>query len=1026
MDIYDFDPYDTNQDLGAGTPILEDAFDFDPYDEPQASAEKVVSEPEDVEVSDLDISALLGPHQLWAPEEYAAAGVHGGSARKLSGSFVAPLITAARGYKSFDASTRVEAFKAIDTGGVKQRRTLSNALDDGDVLMMPWHSIDPDDAVSVQFRPDVIRDPENEPKYQFVGGSATPLAIHPATPRKWLQDSPVVFIVEGLLKGDAALTGWLIDRGVPREALGYTGGDAQQILEGILARIPADEAVSIVSIAGCHNYRQNPEWSMLRLKGREAWIGIDGDLATKRAVWDAAKGLHDLLEKKLNGSKRKGKRPRVLVLPAHNVVHGETVREERLGVDDYLAGHGSWADMVGLLEDAMPERPARLGASIRVEADMCSISEYRDHEDPARAGWHVAVPIGGRVVRKVDTRTPTDAERATGRLGEGVPTGVSDRATIEIEVATMTPDGQKVTGVITGPMAILDYHPEQWDRQGAVIPAIIRGSSNWPPRGPAGLTFVSGIKLSYYDAPSVVRWEAMGYVPTASGVPDFIVGSQVVGSDESLSGLTGDLLDSCERFGLRGDHGAAYDDPGFQAEIKDAIETYLDYAIIRQPWADQRYAAAAIAAGIRPAIPMPNSAVLYCSGPPNSGKTFSSEVAAGFWQAYPGSLTKPLGSAEDSPTFVELSMSRSLLWLHDDVAPSASKVKADNDAARAGTIVRFKFNGTAPGRATADRKIRSRNTPAALLILTAENELRAPSERQRALVCHYRKGVLNPSREPTDAILALLRRGDHQHSLAPNRIILGLIARFRHEVAKRGWAQVQQEIRENISKASSRATQSMGGEASATRHDDKAADFNIGLGYLRVMAREVGCEDWVLDAISRLQDGIIALAEDGRVASIASSPGQSLIEALRGALSRGRAFVAHAEDSGRPPSDQPQVNQALGWSRTPGGNHGEWQHRNTGDQIGWLMYDEGEPFVMFDSRAAFNVAKFVYPDLILDGQTQASSWSSATSEGLGLRRLLAGSRTVNTARKFVGGVRRSGYPVPLASLFPDMAAGPPD
>ncbi len=74
-------------------------------------------------------------------------------------------------------------------------------------------------------------------KYEFLAGSPATLDVHPATPAGWLDHTPTAVITEGVLKGDAVLTGLLRGNGVPDTDLEFDGtGDPIDRLRRLLLR----------------------------------------------------------------------------------------------------------------------------------------------------------------------------------------------------------------------------------------------------------------------------------------------------------------------------------------------------------------------------------------------------------------------------------------------------------------------------------------------------------------------------------------------------------------------------------------------------------------------------------------------------------------------------------------------------------------------------------------------------------------------------------------------------------------------
>jgi hypothetical protein len=161
------------------------------------------------------------PGMLWPPGAYHCIADDGVGAEKLSASAVAPLVAAARGYESVTPAGLRDAAARLRVGVLNGRAgaQFKSIVGRNGALMLPWHSPAtarravagrrPLPAVA-QFRP---VDPRTDPdtgrvvKYEFLAGAPTTLDVHPATPPGWLDHTRTAVITEGVLKGDALLTG---------------------------------------------------------------------------------------------------------------------------------------------------------------------------------------------------------------------------------------------------------------------------------------------------------------------------------------------------------------------------------------------------------------------------------------------------------------------------------------------------------------------------------------------------------------------------------------------------------------------------------------------------------------------------------------------------------------------------------------------------------------------------------------------------------------------------------------------------
>ncbi|MGJ9402878.1 hypothetical protein [Arthrobacter sp. KK5.5] len=312
----------------------------------------------------------------WVATDYTyTLGATSHGATKLAESAVAPLVAAARGYRTATPSTAADAAKTVL--GIEDMRTgagkkLKEAAATGDALIMPWYSCTqvfeaatngrPPERTTYQIRPanpepdtkNKLRKYLNEARVETVIGS------HPATPACYL-DAQLIVVAEGLLKAEAALTAYLIANGATRAELANEHGGnmyaAQAALTAAMERIPAEDRVLVVEIIGCQNWRGKKDWATLALKNRAVWIAMDADVQNNPYVWDAA---YDILSHVSN----KGAEPSVLLLPG---------AEGKTGVDDFIAAGGRWSDLENLAVATLPERPGIKGRPARIASGVSDI-----------------------------------------------------------------------------------------------------------------------------------------------------------------------------------------------------------------------------------------------------------------------------------------------------------------------------------------------------------------------------------------------------------------------------------------------------------------------------------------------------------------------------------------------------------------------------------------------------------------------------------------------------------------------------
>lgn len=301
----------------------------------------------------------------WTADHYR--GILGGATgiTKLAESAVSPLVAAARGYSSATKASREAAALELGvTGGFRAGRgyMLGQATVAGEALVMPWYSLTAVTtaattghdltATTYQARPQVpgkAKAGKKSPKYLMPKGEGTVVATHPSTPMEWITGAPAFMVVEGLIKADAALTAQLRGVATYEELTNIhygLGAAARASLTEIMGRLPAGDRCLIVEIPACWTWTEKGDWYSLPAEGREAWIGLDGDLATKNQVWSAAKAMYTYLRKKGASAVK------VLALP---------VTDTSNGIDDFMAEGGTWSGALDLLGELPPVRRSPVG-----------------------------------------------------------------------------------------------------------------------------------------------------------------------------------------------------------------------------------------------------------------------------------------------------------------------------------------------------------------------------------------------------------------------------------------------------------------------------------------------------------------------------------------------------------------------------------------------------------------------------------------------------------------------------------------
>lgn len=323
------------------------------------------------------------PEPRWTADEYSTRvespsvlhggepvityeGVFGSGAEKLAASGIAPVVARGRGYRYLDDANWRNEFKrlGLEDGRTTPHRTTSKFACNGGVMVMPWFSIEFARAhtgplttkpwTELQLRPTNPRGGEDGKskmrKYEFLPGAKTPIDVHPCVPASWKESAPVIVFVEGLLKADSTLTAYLESLGLGGELDAWddlTDEEARVRLAKVMEGIEHEDQVLIYAVAGAYNWQSNPEWDTIpKLDGREAWVALDGDIATNRQVWGAARKLVDRLQD--------AKRATVKIVDLSDVKDADG---HRVGMDDFFALGHEWSDVLARLTDKLPKQP---------------------------------------------------------------------------------------------------------------------------------------------------------------------------------------------------------------------------------------------------------------------------------------------------------------------------------------------------------------------------------------------------------------------------------------------------------------------------------------------------------------------------------------------------------------------------------------------------------------------------------------------------------------------------------------------
>lgn len=970
------------------------------------------------------------PLPRWTADDYRLFAT-GDSADKLVSSAVAPLVAAARGYKHISEATTATARSAgVDglTGSAGSR--FRKLIGQDGALHMPWYRpgvarrepVGHPGASAHQFRPvnPLFNDKTgNTAKYEFLAGAPTVLDIHPATPGGWLEHTSFCLITEGILKGDAGLTGMLRAAGVTDDELRYDDEtvDALTALRALMKRVPEADRTMILSFGGVGNWHSHPEWNDMNLKHRTVLIAFDGDLETNPNVYKQGAALWQKLE-------YMGASPKLLNLNVVTTAYG--IESSKYGLDDYLATVGPWESLADRILDALPAAPDpdqdedyRAG-DWRMNEDNCEAEVLRVTKSdggPSTKTWgETDARFIGRIARILSVRSATDEEIKSGVLAAD--SRSESGTTVEIE-AMWRRNGGTETAIITGPDTMLADPPGWWaTRSGGHVPAALLLHRGWAP-SPQWVAGMKGHRRE--DTVVSTQWEHMGWVPVENGTPVFICGTQVLNRygencKAATPGVTEQALAMATKFGVKS--------PAGDAQLEQALlkvwHTYRDGV-----WTDPRVAALVLAAALRPVVPLPCSNAILISGGKGLGKSWSAAAAMSFWQKRPGTWSNNSlpGSAEDTMAATEGALARTPIWVIDDWAPVSDPRKAAADSTKMGILVRAIHNHTGKRRATRTMGAQDVLQPRALLIITAEHEHTVGSVSDRLIHVPIPAGSLGGVENTERVVRMWTSTGE------PAIVTGGAIAQL---AAAPDWARAYRDWEGEHTgiEAEARLRMSGGGEKDGehTRHIKMAADLALGLKMWQLMFDRFGLDEEAEQACDAMEE-LFSLCRDHMVSQRDTTPGTALIKALRATLAAGLAHIDSLDTPGAPPiSNSPtsaRLNALLGWSNGPEGLRGG------GQSIGVLVYPntsksgvvaaDDDPVLLLHHLNAFQVAKKHHPDLIMHGSQPAATWASIWSEGFcsdqWSRKKSSTGRELPVVRKMLHGLPVEGVPVKMSALL---------
>ncbi|AUZ33644.1 hypothetical protein C3B78_03615 [Arthrobacter sp. PGP41] len=1000
--------------------------------------------------------STFSPSVKWTEADYATF-ITGSQARRLAAAGVAPLVAQARGYLVIDDSNHRELYRQMGLQGRSRlglQLTSAIAQRGGEGLMIPRFTpsaiqwANRDGATPAPSYHEVLPSlPWPDASGKRIASVTIPnfsgqLDLHPAIPTDWIDSDGTILICNDAAEADAVLSAYLLHAGTARAELTAVeplveGGptDPTADLHALLARISEKDRILVLAASG---FGQMP-WSVtdlneIRIKRRDILLAVPTETESSEFV-------HRNIEKFAEALKNK-KAASVLYLAPKRQNDADD-EAERISVADLLAAK-AWPALIDALQNTLPAGSvvdaAVFKGAVRVSPDGHTIEEcIAVNGGPSGTNsslqWATVVRLGGRIKTMETRRQPTDKELRTGTFDATARSHDGADSMVEIEVSWKR-DGKEGSGVITGPSTILHHQPQDWIMANAKIPNNVLLHPNWPPRKKQGEQFLEAIKTNRpEETKKRTRWQQMGWVPVDGSAPVFIVGDQVIG--ETVEGTTAAGVDSqdipvADLFGVGvSPLGDDLKDEAVRESARQDLRDIMSTYITAGAWKDRSTAALVLAGALRPTIPLRPRATIFLWGPKGRGKTWTAKAMMYFWAKGRSTWLDQLpGSAKDTIAYIETCVSRTPIWVVDDLAPSPVKRQAEAEDGKLADLTRSIFNNSTKGRMNADMSTRKVNKPVAQLIITAENELTTPSAKERLIPAYLGYGSLAGSRVPTDAINELAKRG------VPARFT-GHFIRFIRQTAittPGGWeaffegledrrADVQKSI-EAIMKSTGKVTGSL------ERTSSLAADVLLTFEVLQLFAEELDMGKELRDLFD-LETGmgrdIITVVASAQAENTKASPGAALVRALSALLASGGAHVINAQNPSAPPLEGTEdsdalANHRLGWSAGPGA---DGKLSPNGPSIGTVVTKDGQKIIVFEVETAFAKAQAAYPALIQHGQGTGSAWASIWDEKLSpasiTRPTNSRGAVSNTVRLTSGSgssrVRPSGVPITVDTIL---------
>lgn len=580
-----------------------------------------------------DSLALVGTKR-WSTTDYGW--MEPAEQAKCAESAIAPLVARARGLVSVRPG-EVRATNARLSMSTAQGRQLRAAVGASSAMLMPWFtgsdahrywqaaagSLDPDTDIHIaspQMRPapeNVQVNPRNGKPVKYVNlkDSSAVIGVHPSIPADWYApDVQTAFFTEGMLKADSALTALLLEAGVDENALRVADGEtllaARTRLRDMLAGLPRDRWVSLFAFLSVTTWKNRHDWVSISLKDKTVMVAFDGDTSSNLQVWKQANDLFDYL---------RSHHATPVLMDLSAVSDGPS----KMGVDDYLAGGGSWAAFTQMAKPSLPPRPATSGDAeagrwvSRIERGVTE--EWVPSPESGSGHWKTVLPYSVRLAAVEQDRQVSPTEEATGRLDPTPDAGADSFAVLEFTFHDPV-TGELRTAAVDGPAKLVLSDPAGWARTDAVVvPPEVLTRPQFPPKEWRNMMDAAKT-VDPEKTISRALWRHMGWVPTEDGTSVFVLGKQVVDSDGDASVQAATSIQRQMPDAVKYGVSIPADDDEARDALRRVVELYRPQDPAQRPWHRPHYAAAVLATALRPAAPLRSRVAVYLSGHTGRGK----------------------------------------------------------------------------------------------------------------------------------------------------------------------------------------------------------------------------------------------------------------------------------------------------------------------------------------------------------------------------------------------------------------------